>query len=299
MKNRKLGILSLFSVGAMYGMYGVYSRMIGDAFGNFNQNWLRNLAVALIAGLIILISRSQLKPLLRKDIKWIIIWFLSGSWVAVLTFIAFNNLKIGTVYLVLYSAMITSGYLSGQIFFKEKTSLTKIISLALAIGGLAIIYKFSIAKEEMIYAIMCLVSGLMIGVWNTISKKFSDNYPNMQMVLMDAIASVIATLIGATLFKEILPSNINPVSWLWLLIYAFTQVANVGLIVYGFKNLEAQIGSIILPVEIVFATIFAFIFFKEYPTLSAYIGGMMIIGAAIIPSLEIIFAKKSPSPDLS
>ncbi|MFA6518990.1 MAG: DMT family transporter [Candidatus Shapirobacteria bacterium] len=288
MRNRKLGIISLFSVGAMYGMYGIYSRMIGDAFGNFNQNWLRNLVVALIAGLIILLGRFKLKPLLKKDIKWIVVWFLSGSWVTVLTFIAFNHLKIGTVYLIIYSAMITSGYLSGKIFFKEKMNLVKTISLLFALGGLVIIYRFSIAKDEMIYAGMVLISGLMTGVWNTISKKFSDNYPNMQMVLMDAVASVIGALVGAILFREVLPANIDPVSWMWLLIYAFTQVANVGLVVYGFKNLEAQIGSIILPVEIIFATIFAFIFFKEYPTLSAYIGGAMVVVAAIIPSLKTI-----------
>jgi drug/metabolite transporter (DMT)-like permease len=59
-------------------------------------------------------------------------------------------------------------------------------------------------------------------------------------------------------------------------------------VVYGFKNLEAQIGSVILPVEIIFATIFAFIFFREYPTISAYVGGVMIIVAAIIPSLRAI-----------
>lgn len=292
MKNRKFGVLSLFTVGAMYGLYGIYSRLIGSAFGDFNQNWLRNIIVAIIAGMIIFVSRSTIKPLLRKDIKWIIIWFLSGSWVTVLTFIAFNHLKIGTVYLVIYSAMITSGFLSGKLFFKEKIDLTKIISLLLAIGGLVIIYRFSISKDEMLYAIMCLVSGLMTGIWNTISKKFSDNYPNMQMVLMDAVASVIAALIGAMLFREVLPTSINPVSWVWLFVYAITQVANVGLIVYGFKNLEAQIGSVILPVEIIFATIFAYLFFREYPTSSALIGGLMIIGAAILPSLQIIFESR-------
>lgn len=281
----------------MYGMYGVYSRLIGPSFGNFNQNWLRNIIVALIAGLVIIVSRTSFKSIQQQDIRWIVLWFLSGSWVTVLTFIAFNHLPLGTVYLIIYSAMITSGFLSGKIFFQEKMNLTKTVSLFLALVGLAIIYRFSLTGYDLIYAFMCLVSGLMTGVWNTISKKFSDHYSNMQMVFMDALASIVAALIGAILFNEVLPRHINPSAWGWLIIYAITQVVDVGLVVFGFKNLDAQIGSIILPVEIIFATIFALLFFGEYPSFSSIIGGLMIVSAAVLPSLEIIINPGSNCQD--
>ncbi len=291
----KMGLAALFSAGAMYGMYGIYSRMIGGAFGNFNQNWLRNIAVALVALLIISIGKIKLKPVYKKDIKWITLWFLSSSWATVLTFIAFNHLKVGTVYLLVYSAMITSGYLSGKIFFEEKINVIKIVSLFLALGGLLVIYRFSITKEEVPYMMMCLVSGLMTGVWNTISKKFSGNYSNMQLVLMDATAIIVTSLIGAIISQEILPQVISPTSWGWLVVYALAQLTNVGLVVYGFKNVEAQIGSLILPVEIIFATLFAWLFFGENPTVSIGVGGIMILGAAAWPSMYLM-AEKTKRP---
>jgi len=290
-KNRTapLGILALFSVAALYGLYGIFSRKIGSAFGNFGQCWLRNFLVALIVILIIFLYRLKLKPLRKKDFKWLSLWALSGSWVTVFTFIAFNHLKIGTVYLTVYSAMIISGYCSGKIFFKERTNPVKITSLILALGGLLVIYKFEIKPEEIIYLLLALFAGAMTGLWNTISKKFSDYYPNLQIVLMDALASTFFVFLGAVIFKEALPANVAIQSWLWLVIFALAQVATVGLVVYGFKNLEAQIGSLILPVEVIFALIFANLFFQESPTPTALIGSLLIIGAAVVPSLLSIF----------
>jgi len=81
------------------------------------------------------------------------------------------------------------------------------------------------------------------------------------------------------------------ISWIWIGVYAVVQIINVKLIVYGFKNIEAQIGSIILPVEIIFATIFSFLVFKEVPTTLTILGGFLIIFAAIIPSLTVLKQK--------
>ena len=96
------------------------------------------------------------------------------------------------------------------------------------------------------------------------------------MVLMDAISSIIAAYIGYKLDMD------------WCLC---SGANNVKLIVYGFKNIEAQIGSIILPVEIIFATIFSFLVFKEVPTTLTILGGFLIIFAAIIPSLTVLKQK--------
>lgn len=286
--------MALVTAAAFYGLYGIFSRLIGNSFGNFNQSWIRNIIVIALILLAIAVNRTKLVSLHKKDIKWIILWFMSGSWLTVLTFIAFNNLPIGTTYLVLYSTMIISGFLSGAIFFKEKITSPKIVSLILSLVGLFIIYRFSISPDKFLYVFLVLISGFMIGIWNTISKKFSDHYHNNQIVLMDAVSTVIAVFIGSVIFKERLPQTILSISWVWIGLYAIIQTINVGLIVYGFKNVEAQIGSIILPVEIVFATLFAYLIFHEIPDPLIFVGGIFIILAAIIPSLSYFsFSKKS------
>ncbi len=285
-KNYILGLLALVTTTAFYGLYGIFSRLIGPSFGNFGQNWIRNLVVLFIITLVILVSKTSLKRIQRQDIKWIALWFLSGSWVTVLTFIAFNHLTIATAYLLIYSSMISAGFISGKVFFGEKLNFIKVISLILCFVGLLIIYGLSISAADVVFGVMCLVSGFMTGIWNTISKKFSDHYPNSQMVMMDAISSVAAALIGSWIFKETLPVNIQPLSWLWIIVYAVVQTINVGLIVYGFKHTEAQIGSIILPIEVIFATLFAFLIFKEVPSIYTIVGGVFILTAAIIPNIK-------------
>lgn len=286
MKNSQLGTISLFISAFLYGFYGIFSRLIGSAFGDFNQNWIRNLIVLVLITLVIIANKTQLKKIQKEDTKWLLLWFLSGSWITILTFIAFNHIQITTVYLALYASMITSGFISGKIFFKEKLDLSKKLSLLLCFVGLLIIYKLSIQPSEVFFVLLTLISGFMTGIWNTISKKFSDHYHNNQIVMMDALSSVIAAFIGSLVFKEVLPSVISSLSWVWISLYAIVTMSNVGLIVYGFKNIEAQIGSIIMPVEIIFATIFSFLIFKETPSLFTFIGGSLILIAAIIPNLR-------------
>lgn len=283
--NHKLGTISLFTAAGFYGLYGIFSRLIGTNFGNFSQNYIRNIIVFVIIITVVLIRKIRLLPILKEDVKWIVLWLLSGSWVTVLTFIGFNNLQIGTAYLVIYSAMISAGFLSGKIFFKEKMNLLKTTSLAFSLVGLLIIYRFSIEPNELFYVTLVFISGFMTGIWNTISKKFSLNYPNSQLVVMDTVWSILASLLGAFVFKEHFPLNVIPVTWMWIFIYAGVSMTNVALVVYGFKNLEAQIGSIILPVEILFATIFSFLIFSEVPQLTTFIGGVFIILSAILPNL--------------
>lgn len=286
MKNQGLGTLSIFTAAGFYGLYGIFSRLIGSSFGNFSQNWARNLIVLAIISTVVIIRKKKLFKIRKKDIKWLLLWFLSGSWITVLTFIAFNNIPIGTTYLVIYAAMILSGFLSGKIFFDEKLNKTKVTSLMLSLLGLSIIYRFSIDADKIIFVVLGFVSGFMTGIWNTISKKFSGYYPNNQIVMMDAGGGVIASLVGAMIFKEAVPIDISYARWFWVFAYAVVQTVNVGLIVYGFKNIEAQKGSIILPVEIIFAFIFSFIIFKEIPLASSFVGGVLIIIGALLPNIK-------------
>jgi len=285
-RNPKLGITSLFIASIFYGSYGILSRLIGDAFGNFNQNWIRNIFVVIFITTVIFIHKTRLLSFKKEDVKWILLWFFSGSWITVLTFIVFNKLQIGTTYLLLYSGMIIAGFLSGRIFFNERLNKLKTMSLVFTFIGLFIIYRFTLGQDQIFYFLLGLISGFMTGTWNTISKKFSDNYPNSQMVLMDATSSIVAAYIGSILFREHLPIYIHSISWIWVIVYAMIQTINVGLIVHGFKNVEAQIGSIILPVEIVFATIFSYVIFQEIPTFLTVIGGSLIILGALFPSLR-------------
>jgi len=43
-----MGTVSLITAAGFYGLYGIFSRLIGSDFGNFRQNWVRNIFAFLI-----------------------------------------------------------------------------------------------------------------------------------------------------------------------------------------------------------------------------------------------------------
>ena len=82
-------------------------------------------------------------------------------------------------------------------------------------------------------------------------------------------------------------------AWWWMFIYALVQVATVWLLVYGFKNLEAQVGIVIMPVEIIFAVIFGYLVFGETLTLGTFIGGVLIATAAFLPNVKLLLEYRA------
>jgi drug/metabolite transporter (DMT)-like permease len=286
MKKSVKGTLALLILTVLYGFYGVYSRLIGKEFGPFSQQWIRNGLGVVIVGLILILSKKKFKKIKKSDRKWIALWLLTGSWIMIAIFVAFNHLLLSTVYFLFYSTMIISGVVCGRLFYKEKLNSVKLISILFSLLGLAFIYSLSVSPEDYFYVILSLMAGVFLGLWNTISKKFSSNYSELQLVFWDALAGMTIGLLGFLFFNEALPISNALSSWFWMVAYALTQVLTVGLLVYGFKHLEAQVGSVILPVEIAWASIFAYLVFKETLTVNSLIGGSLILIGALLPNIS-------------
>lgn len=291
MDKKLKGALSIIIATMSYGMFGIYSRFINNGFQLFTQNWIRNLIVVCIIGIFLLFFRNKIwKKFNQKDIIWILLWSMSGIPAFFLFYIAVQHLQIGTSYFLLYSTMIVGGYICGKVLFKETLNTIKVFAILLSFIGLSLIYSVEISGEKILYIICALLAGAFTAIWNTLSKKFSDKYPNLQLVWTDACIALITSLVGSLIFREIIPP-ING-AWVWIVIFAFGHIVAVSLIVYGFKNLDAQIASIIMPIEVIFATLFGYLFFKEIPQSTTLIGGIFIALAAALPNIGMIYDHK-------
>ena len=286
MSKKIIGITFLLTSSLFYGLYGIFYRSIG-AFGPFSQGWVRNLLIIIFVSILFLIDKAKWKKIEKRDLKWFLIWILPASIQPILTFIAFNHLPIATTYFLNYSTMILGGIISGRIFFSEKSTPSKIFAILLVLVGLFIIYGSEINFIANIYVICALLSGLILGFWNTLSKKVSNNYSEFQMIILDCFSTVVIGLIGSIVMKESLPTIFDPNTWIWVVVFALVNICATFSIIRGFKNVEAQVGSIILPMEIVFASIFGFIFFKEVLKFNIYLGGFFILFAAIVSNLKL------------
>jgi len=290
MNQKILGVFLLLGSTIIYGLFGIFSKQIA-VFGSFSQGWIRYSIALSIILLMFITGKVKWKRVEKKDIKWFLTWILPASFQPILTFIAFTHLPVGITYFLLYSTMITGGILSGKIFFLEKINLEKLISMILILIGLVFIYKSDLTLITNGYVLLALISGLIVGFWNTLTKKVSGNYPEFQMIFLDGLSTFTVSLFGFLIVKEALPSISNTSSWLWIIAFAFSGILSSFLLIRGFKYVEAQIGSLILPMELVFASVFGFLFFGEILHLNVYIGGLFIFIAAILPVLKLSKAK--------
>lgn len=284
--NRKYsGILLLAASSFIYGLYGIFSRNI-IAFGSFSQGFVRYSIVIIALLILSLSSRTKWKRIERKDLKWFLVWILPASFQPILTFLAFTHLPVGLVYFLLYSTMILGGITSGKVFFSEKLNKYKKISIILIFAGLYFIYRNDLRLVTNIYVLLALLSGLIVGFWNTLTKKVSTNYPEFQMMFMDSFSTFAVCLVGLLFVRETLPNISNYFPWIWIIVFGLLSLSATLLLIKGFKLVEAQIGSLILPLEIVFASILSYLFLNEVLSVSVYLGGVCIFLAALLPAFK-------------
>ncbi len=290
MKTSSQGSLFIILAAASYGLYGIYSRLIGQSFGEFAQSWTRNIIILFFLSLFLFFTKTW-KTIKRKDRKWMILWPLSDVVSIVLLYITFNNLSVGTSYFLLYATMIIGGFIFGNLFYKEQITGIKIVSIILSILGLSLIFSSEYSMENIQFIIFGLLSGISTALWNALSKKVSDRYPNAQLVFIDAFVALCATLTGSLIVRDSIPALTSSV-WTWQILYAITQIGAVYFVILGFRYLEAQMASIILPVEVIFATVFGFLFFKEIPQPTSLVGGVLIALAATLPNIVLAYNHK-------
>ena len=280
------GSLALFLAATLYGFIGVFSRIISFNIPLFFQAWSRNvLAVLLIFGLVKIFGGwKKLKP---GDFKWFALRGLGGFISFLAFYISFIYLDFSTTYFISYAAATIAGYLLGYLFFKEKLNQVKLISLGLSIIGLFLIFRVNLNLDKSIYLVLSAVGGITLSIWTVFSKKISGIYSNLQMNLIDSIFALSFPLSLSLILRE--QWSWPTLSWLWgaNLLFPCLFIPVRFLIVYGFKKVEAQKGSLILLFDIVVGLLLGLILFKENVSLPALMGGALIVAAMIFPNINL------------
>lgn len=290
-KNTK-GSLYILTSALFFGTYGVWSKLMGHAFGEFTQAWTRGLGLLIF---VVLIGKLKklFKPIPKQDYIWFLLIALAGGLNQAPYYFGFQNLHVGTATLLFYTALVFGGYLIGKIFFNEHINKIKLISLFISLIGMTIIYRLSLTPSQILPATLTIIAGFMGAIAAVLPKKLSSEYHEFQIMSGYFIVMFLANSFLAKMFGETLPPLSLTTSWLAQLAYATTLLIANFTVIEGFKYLEASIGSLIGMAEILFGALFGFIFFSEILTTSTFIGGALIIFAAALPSLIDLKSQKS------
>lgn len=290
MKDSKKGVIFILLSALCFGSYGVWSKLIGDSFGNFYQGWTRALIIAVILFPILLFNK-QIVPIKKKDYGWLALFLLFTSFTQAPLFYAFNHMDIGSATLLFFVSMLLTMYLVGILFLGEKITKIKLISFLFAICGMYIVFPFSLVVFSLLAAILAVVNGIASGGEVSFSKKLTGNYSPLYVSWLSWIIILITNAPVSILFGEVQHSPSFNLTWLFALGYALTSLFGFLLIIKGLKYVEAGIGGLIGLLEIVFSILFGIIIFSEKLSFKIILGGLLIIIAAALPHIQEIIKK--------
>ena len=293
MNNKQLkGICLLFFTASLYGLYGIYARLIALEFNVFTQNWVRNFFVLLLAIILIFLLKQKWKKIAKKDLPWITGWVLCDIFFVIALFISFNTLPIGTALFLLYSGSTIAAYVAGTFLLKEKVTKVKIIAILFSFIGLLFIYGGQIHSIKISFLMLGFFSGILAGLWYVFPKLISEEYPKLQLIVLDAGGILLVNLLLAGIYNQSVPPLTVSLAWFGIFLYGITQLVGDLFVIHGFRLVEAHIGSLILPLEAVFGVLFAYLFFKETLPITTLFGGLLIISGALLPNLQKILNGK-------
>jgi drug/metabolite transporter (DMT)-like permease len=284
-KNEYKGIASLLACTLIYSFFGILTRTLGFAIPVFYAMFTRGVVSSGIL-LAIALSTRQWHRIAKKDWIWFILRSVAGMVGFYGSYVAFYFIPLGTAYFIFYAGVTIGGYALGKILFGERITRVKVLSLILALIGLLLIYSFNPLSGAIGYMLLSLVAGFGTAVWGVFSKKISGQYADIQLNAIDFIFTVIISFVLSILFRESwVPIAVNTV-WIAnaLFIVMFLSVGQ--LMVYGFRRVSAQIGSLVMLMEVVFGVIWGWLIYKETMSLFTVLGGMLILSAIILPEIR-------------
>ncbi len=285
------GSLIIFASAVLFGTYGVWSKLMGDTFPPFYQAWVRSLLIILIM-LPFMLATNSFQRIKRKDWPALGVFIAFCVFTQVPIYYAFNHAPIGTVQLIFYSMFVITAYLVGRFYLGETITKIKLLSMLLAFVGLALVFGTAIITFAPLGLGLALLNGVASGGEVSSSKKIEDKYSPALVVFWGWVFTLVLHLPISLLIGEKQVAISFDHAWLWLVIYSFVNAAAFWLVIVGFRYVDASVGSIIGLMEVVFAVIFGAVIFHEVLSVNVYIGGALILAAAMLPDLLNILQHK-------
>ena len=282
MTDRVKGGFALFSSSVILASYGPLIRILAEMFGNYAQVAIR-ISLTSIFLLIFGLIFGKIRKFTRAQIFLAISLGVASAGGIIFFTLGVVQVKIATAAFLLFASSMISTLILGKVFFKETLGFRKIIVLGLSFIGL-----FLFADPQIVFSfgmIMCLLSGIFVGIGYCVRKglKHVDRTTVLlyQLVTTGIIASILMLFTAEPIIKVVSVTAI-----VILVVFAIAHLAVSYLLLFGFQNFDVNIGTVILSLELFFATIFGYILYGEILAMNELIGGFMILVASILSTWE-------------
>ncbi|MGB3961225.1 MAG: DMT family transporter, partial [Sulfurimonas sp.] len=190
--------------------------------------------------------------------------------------------------MVLFYLLPLWGVLGGRIFLKESIDSWRYLGVALAlVGAFVILGGFKAFETPPSWIdLIALLSGLFFAMNNLVFRAAQEVPVGSKITLMfggSLLLSGTLLLMGV----EAIPQSISGAAWSGIVLYAvfWLLIANIGS-QWGVTHMEAGRSSIIIILELITAVVSATLIAGEIMQMNEYIGGALILAAALIEALR-------------
>lgn len=294
-RNNNSGFWAILLSAMIYGAYGCLARYLNGAFGYLSQVLFRSTVALVVIALFVFISRTRFSLSKKNSLKAVLLGFSFFGGVVLFTVGSIID-KISVVMFVFYAGSFTASFIISTYYYHEKITYKKFISLGIVIAGLLITTGLNFSNLG--WGLLAgFGSGVLDATANNFRKQLADLPKQEVLLLQFAIVSLLSLLFifgtKETVVKDITMSAVVAgVAW-----GIFWIIGNQ-LIMFGYRLFDFMLAQIVLSSEIFFATVLAFLFFREIPTTFEFIGGMLIFAGVCIVDMDIssYFNWKPPRP---
>ena len=293
-KDKWLGFGALVLAAMIFASFGIYIRVLSQELGSFQQIFFRGILGFAIAMFFIIIFKKNLVLPKIPRIK-LVGYALVYSIAMIFLTLGVLHTKIATTIFGIYTGTLICSLFIGLKFFGEKLTLTKKVSLSTALIGL-LAYTFPLTKDSLsLGLIFAVTGGVLDSVANALRKDLTNKIDRLTLVAIQLLGLAIVSLPFVFFSLDTGLPQISITSWLVGLWYGLMLVAVNFLLLYGFARFDLNLGSIVLSSELFFASIVGLLVFGERLKLGEVIGGLLLLVAMAITSLDLdrLFKKKT------
>ena len=174
--------------------------------------------------------------------------------------------------------------LLGYLFLKEKISIHTLIAIILAMSGVLLMIGDSLSGGKFVGNIVALVMPITFAILVIIVRK----YPNVDMVPAMFTAGIFSVIYGLLIVGSL---YISPKDLFLSFLLGVTQIGfGFICITIGSKSTPSAMVGILMLTEAILGPLWVWLFIKEVPPTSVFIGGGIIIFAIL---LQFFYRKKT------
>lgn len=286
MKPTYLGLAALIGTSFIYGIFGVIVRALQPYLTANQMTFSR---AALLTVILLIVFYYKKISVLKIDKKLLLPLFIHSATFGVTIFLftyAVILTSLSKATFSFYSTTLIASLVISVFIFKEALSRRKMMSFALAAVGLICFTLPTGIGSIDTGMILTGIAGISDVISNSMKKYLGGKVERMVLVFYQMVAG--AVIGGILVFMNgeftILKSFDIP-GLLWLAFFTLNFFLLSYLVAYGFQHFDLNLGTIILSLEFVWATLVGYMFYAETLTVYQIAASALLIFSIVVMNL--------------